>query len=327
MQQIKDLVSRILLEGEPRQWRNGHTGLSIFSHQMEFDLRDGFPACTTKALPLKSVFAELVGFLRGVTNAEDFRNLGTKIWDQNANEEQAWLANPQRKGTDDLGRIYGAQWRDWRDVRIIHSDELYKAGPQGWSAAWSAYGEKGFRHEFHEELGGQMCISRNVDQIAELINGLENDPHGRRHIVSAWNPAELDTMALPPCHMMFQCFVGGKQSEDDRPRYLDLKMYQRSADAFLGVPFNVASYAALTHLLAHLTGLKARRLIIDLADAHLYTNQIEPAREWLTRIPGPLPTLSLDTLDPQYVVDAVEVEHFVVTGYDPLPSIKVGMAV
>lgn len=277
MQQFKDLVARILNDGEPRQWRNGHTGLGCFDHQMKFDLRLAFPMVTLKRTPWSPIIGELIGFLRGYTSAADFRNLGCNVWNQNANEEPSWLANPYRKGTDDLGRIYSAQWRDVRD---------------------STYTQ--------------------IDQIANLIDGLINDPHGRRHVVSAWNVAELHQMALPPCHMFFQCYA----SADGR--WLDLKMYQRSADVFLGVPFNIASYAALLHILAGLVGRRPRHLTMDFGDVHLYTNTIAHSRELLTRECLPLPTLKVGTL---YDVDQITPENFELCGYQSHGALRAEMAV
>lgn len=314
MQQYRDLVALVLREGQARQWRNGHTGRGLFDARMEFDMRDGFPLEGLKRVPFRTqVVGELLGFLRGCDNAADFRKLGCTIWDQNANEEPSWLANPARKGEDDLGRIYGVQWRRMRDVQIIDANELYRNG----SRAWEAYGKLGYRHEFSEH--SQMAVSRNVDQMAALIYGLINDPFGRRHIVNAWNPIDLHLMALPPCHMFFQCYV-------TNDGYLDLKMYQRSADVFLGIPFNIASYATLLHILGHFTGLEPRRLIMDLGDTHLYTNQIEPAFEMLRRTCPELPALELDT-DGWSTLESIEPGDFALNGYRPHPPIKVGMAV
>ena len=282
MQQYRELISDILLRGEERKWRNGHTGISIFDARMEFDLREGFPLEGLKKVPFKTgVVGELIGFIRGYTNAADFRALGCNVWNQNANEEPSWLNNPARKGHDDLGRIYGAQWRD---IRV--------------------------------QDGGSYAV---VDQLWQLLAGLRSDPHGRRHVVSAWNPAELHLMALPPCHMFFQCYV----SNDG---HLDLKMYQRSADAFLGIPFNIASYATLMHILAHFCNLVPRRLIMDLGDAHLYTNQIDLAHEMLKRSCPELPDLELNT-DGWESLMHIQPDDFALNGYRPHAAMNCEMAV
>jgi thymidylate synthase len=292
MQQYREMVSHILQYGEARQWRNGHTGISVFDYRMEFDLRKGFPLLGLKFVPFMGpVLGELLGFLRGYTSAADFRKLGCKVWDQNANEEPSWLANPNREGEDDLGRIYGAQWTDWRAPAHFESDPA----DQFWSPG------------------------HKTNQIAELINSLRNDPHGRRHVVSAWNPGELHLMALPPCHMFFQCYV----SNDG---HLDLKMYQRSADTFLGVPFNIASYAALMIILGKLTGLTPRRLIMDFGDAHLYTDHLEKSTVMISRPHKALPLLECG-IDPDQPLESIEPDQFNLVGYEPHPAIKASMAV
>lgn len=314
MRQYRDMVSKILFDGERRQWRNGHTGVGLFDYRMEFDVRHGFPLVTVKSVPyMKQCLTELIGFLRGYTNAADFRALGCTIWDQNANEEPSWLANPARKGEDDLGRIYGAQWRDAQEYRLIYASQLYDPDKAKY------YHDKGYYH-IGEVPGNQLLVHRNVDQLAELVNGLVNDPHGRRHVVNAWNPVELHLMALPPCHMFFQCYVGNDG-------YLDLKMYQRSADTFLGVPFNIASYATLLHILAGVTGLTARRLIMDFGDVHLYSDHLSLAEEMLKRpYVNEVPELVVDVGEGQ-PLELIEPGQFKLLGYNPHPAIKASMAV
>jgi thymidylate synthase len=280
---------------------------------MEFDLRKGFPLLGLKFVPFMGpVLGELLGFLRGYTSAADFRALGCRVWDQNANEEPSWLNNPARNGHDDLGRIYGAQWRNTEEHRLVYSSTLYDPDKAKY------FYDKGYYH-IGEIPGNQLLIHRNIDQITELLNGLRNDPHGRRHVVSAWNPAELHLMALPPCHMFFQCYV----SNDG---HLDLKMYQRSADTFLGVPFNIASYAALMVIIGKLTGLTPRRLVMDFGDAHLYTDHLEKATIMISRPSLHLPELEA-SIDPDQPLESIEPDQFNLVGYTSHPAIKASMAV
>jgi thymidylate synthase len=205
---------------------------------------------TTKQLAFRQVVGELLGFIRGYESAKAFRDLGCTIWDANANENSAWLNNPNRKGFDDLGRIYGAQWRNYRGM------------------------DRNF----------EGC---SVDQLKGAIREILENPTSRRIIVDAWNPNEIDQMALPPCHILHQYHV------DPDTGGLSMTMYQRSCDLFLGVPFNIASYALLLHLVAQVTGLHADNLTMFLADTHIYDNHLEQVKTQLSREPFPLPTLGL----------------------------------
>jgi len=262
-----DLVQRILDEGVVKADRTGTGTWSVFGHQMRFDLTQGFPLVTTKKVHTRSVFAELLWFLRGDTNVRWLQERGVTIWDEWADEH------------GDLGPVYGHQWRSWPT-------------PDG----------------------------RHVDQLAEVVARLRSDPDSRRHVVSAWNVADVPDMALPPCHTMFQFYVDPR----DGGR-LCCQLYQRSADVFLGVPFNIASYALLTHMVAQVTGLGVGDFVHTLGDAHLYTNHLDQARLQLTREPRPLPTLALDPT--VTALDAFELEHVRVEGYDPHPAIKAPIAV
>ena len=252
-QSYLDTLQHILDSGVQRDGRNGTT-LSLFGRQLRFNLQDGFPAVTTKRLAFRSVKAELLGFLRGYTHAKQFEKLGTRIWNANA---EAW----GRGG--ELGRIYGAQWRDWRT-------------PSG-----------------------------SVDQIAKVVTQIKANPHDGAHVVSAWNPAELDEMALPPCHLGFQFFVAGGR--------LSLMMYQRSCDMFLGVPFNIASYALLLAMVAQVTDLKPHELILTLGDAHIYESHIPQVEAQLARDPYPLPTLELNS--GVRCIDDFKMQHIRLTNY------------
>jgi thymidylate synthase len=264
MLQYHQLMDRILAEGVEKRDRTGTGTLSVFGHQMRFDLADGFPLVTTKKLHLKSIVYELLWFLAGDTNVKFLNEHGVSIWDEWAD-----------KGGD-LGPIYGAQWRSWpaRD-------------------------------------GGA------IDQIANVVEMIRRSPDSRRLIVTAWNPADIERMALPPCHCLFQFYVAEGR--------LSCQLYQRSADAFLGVPFNIASYALLTLMVAQVTGLAPGEFVHTFGDAHLYLNHLEQARLQLSRAPRSLPTMRLNPV----VTDlfAFRYEDFVLQGYDPHPHIKAAVAV
>lgn len=248
MKQYLDLLKKVLDEGTTQNNRTGIDTLRIEGAMLEFNMVDGFPAVTTKKLAFKSVVGELIGFIRGYDNAQSFRNLGCKIWDQNANENQEWVKSPWRRYPDDLGRIYGVQWRGWQTVD-----------------------------------------RRSLDQLRLAVTKIMVQPDDRRNIVSAWNPGELHMMALPPCHIMHQYIVNKGTNE------LSMCMYQRSCDMFLGVPFNIASYALLLSLVAMATGRKPGKLIMFLADVHIYTNHVDQVIEQLNRDPYGLPTLKIPT--------------------------------
>ncbi len=270
MRQYLDLLERVRAEGVRKQDRTGTGTLSVFGHQMRFDLTEGFPALTTKRLHLRSIIGELLWFLRGDTNIAWLHERGISIWDEWADEH------------GDLGPVYGHQWRSWPT-------------PSG----------------------------STVDQIARLVDGIRHNPDSRRHIVSAWNVADVDQMALPPCHTMFQLYVA--PGVDGGRGRLSCQLYQRSADIFLGVPFNIASYALLTHMVAQVTDLEVGDFVHTLGDAHLYLNHQDQAAEQLTREPGVLPTLWLDPTVRD--LDAFDLPHIEVRDYVAAPSIKAPIAV
>lgn len=264
MRQYHELMDRILAEGAEKHDRTGTGTLSVFGHQMRFDLAEGFPLVTTKKLHLKSIVYELLWFLSGDTNVRFLNQHGVTIWDEWADKE------------GDLGPIYGAQWRSW-------------PAPGGGA----------------------------IDQIANVLAMIRRNPDSRRLIVSAWNPADVERMALPPCHCLFQFYVA-------RGR-LSCQLYQRSADVFLGVPFNIASYALLTLMIAQVTGLAPGEFVHTFGDAHLYLNHLEQTRLQLSRAPRPLPTMRINPA----VTDlfAFRYEDFALQGYDPHPHIKAAVAV
>jgi len=264
MQQYLDLMRRVRDYGVRKEDRTGTGTLSVFGHQMRFDLADGFPLVTTKKLHVKSIIHELIWFLAGDTNIDYLKRNGVGIWDEWANED------------GDLGPVYGKQWRSW-------------AAPDG----------------------------RSIDQISEVVETLKTDPDSRRIIVSAWNPADIPDMALAPCHCLFQFYVA-----DGR---LSCQLYQRSADIFLGVPFNIASYALLTMMMAQVTGLKPGEFVHTFGDAHLYLNHLEQADEQLSRAPRALPRMEINP-DVRSIF-GFRYEDFKLAGYDPYPHIKADVAV
>lgn len=264
MRQYLDLMRRVRTDGIRKEDRTGTGTLSIFGHQMRFDLSRGFPVVTTKKLHLRSIIHELLWFLKGDTNVRYLREHGVSIWDEWADEN------------GDLGPVYGHQWRSWPT-------------PQGGS----------------------------VDQISQVVEQIRHNPDSRRHIVSAWNPAEVDSMALPPCHTLFQFYVAEER--------LSCQLYQRSADIFLGVPFNIASYSLLTLMVAQVTGLKPGEFVHTFGDAHLYLNHLEQADLQLSRDPFPLPQMCLNP-EISSIFD-FRFEDFELQNYRSHPHIKAPVAV
>jgi thymidylate synthase len=265
MKQYHDLLQRVMNEGARKNDRTGTGTVSVFGHQMRFNMEDGFPCLTTKKLHLKSIIHELLWFLNGDTNVKYLQENGVRIWNEWADRE-----------TGDLGHIYGYQWRSWPD---------YNGG--------------------------------HIDQITEVVNTIKNNPDSRRIIVSAWNVADIPNMNLPPCHAFFQFYVANGK--------LSLQLYQRSADIFLGVPFNIASYALLLQMMAQVTGLKAGDFVHTLGDAHIYVNHFEQVKLQLTREFRPLPLMKINP-DVKSIFD-FRFSDFELINYDPHPHIKGEVAV
>ena len=264
MKQYLDLLDRVLREGVKKEDRTGTGTISIFGHQMRFNLEDGFPLLTTKKLHLKSIIYELLWFLRGDTNVHYLQEHGVRIWNEWADEQ------------GELGPTYGQQWRSWPT-------------PDGGS----------------------------IDQIAQAVELIKHNPDSRRIMVSAWNVTYIEAMHLPPCHALFQFYVANGR--------LSLQLYQRSADIFLGVPFNIASYSLLLLMMAQVTGLQAGDFIHTLGDAHIYSNHLEQVQLQLTREPRSLPRMEINP-DVKSIFD-FQYEDFNLTGYDPHPHIKGVVAV
>ena len=264
MQQYHDLIQRILKEGTKKEDRTGTGTISVFGHQMRFDLSEGFPLVTTKKVHLRSIIHELLWFLSGDTNISYLKENGVSIWDGWADEE------------GNLGPVYGSQWRSW-----------------------------------------PTADGKHIDQIKKVIDQLKNNPDSRRIIVSAWNVAEIENMALPPCHAFFQFYVADGK--------LSCQLYQRSADTFLGVPFNIASYALLTMMMAQVCGLKAGDFVHTFGDAHLYSNHLGQAKLQLSREIRPLPKMKINP-EVKSIFD-FKYEDFKLEGYDPHPHIKAAVAV
>jgi thymidylate synthase len=297
MKQYHDLLEDILNNGEIKDDRTGVGTISVFGRNLRFDLRRGFPAITTKRLAWKAVCGELLWFIEG---SQDERRLaeithGSKegtvtIWTPNALAPY-WKDKAKFEG--DLGRVYGVQWRTWRKY-----DSMAEYPESGNTVV------KAVRHD--------------IDQLKNLLEGLQKDPNSRRHILSAWNVSEMDQMALPPCHVMSQFYV-------NKNKELSCHMYQRSVDVFLGLPFNIASYALLTHLIAHHCGLKVGELVISTGDTHIYTDHVEQVKEQLSREEYSLPTLMLNSLKNNIFEMTMQDIHL--ENYQSHGAIKAKMAV
>lgn len=324
MKQYLDLVDTILSTGTWQDNRTGVRTLSLPGAMMRFDLqRDGFPAVTTKKLAFKSVIGELIGFLRATRSAADFRALGCKVWDQNANENAQWLANPYRTGIDDLGPVYGVQWRQWPAYKLLDA---------GNTAQIADAQERGFRvvSLVEDEGKSKVLLYKAVDQLRECLDTIITNPASRRILFHGWNCADLDSVALPACHLLYQLIPNAATKE------ISLCLYIRSNDIGLGAPFNMAEGAALLHLVGRLTGYKPRWFTYFIGDAHIYENHVDMLKEQLKREPYPSPTLEISDRVPDYAktgkyqpewLELIEPSDFNLKGYLHHPPISAPMAV
>ncbi len=327
MREYLDLLEAVLEQGAWQENRTGIRTKSMSGAMLRFDLAAGFPAMTTKRLAFRSAMGELCAFLRGATNAADFRAFGCKVWDANANANSHWLANPYRDGEDDLGPVYGAQWRRWPAVKLL---------PEGRQAAIARAEQDGYRHlatgvgPAPDTPGRWLVLYRAIDQVRDCLDKIHYQPGDRRILFHAWNPAQLEEMALPPCHLLYQFNVNVTDGE------LNLCLYQRSVDTFLGLPWNLAEGAALLTLFARLTGHRPRWFTWFGGDVHVYENHLDAVRTQLAREPYPLATLRLaeripalaetGRYEPEWL-ERVEPDDFVLEGYRHHPAIAAAMAV
>jgi len=328
MQQYLELVRNVFDNGSWQDNRTGVRTLSLPGAMLRFDLRQGFPAVTTKKLAFKSAIGEMVGFLRASRSAADFRALGCKVWDQNANENRSWLASPYRLALDDLGPVYGVQWRQWPAYKLV-DPALPQAERQVADALARGYVRLG---EFVDATDGRprVLLYKAVDQLRQCLDTIIANPGDRRILFHGWNWAQLEEMALPPCHLLYQFLANAGSRE------LSLCLYVRSNDIGLGTPFNLAEGAALLHLVARLTGYEARWFSYFIGDAHIYENHVEMLQEQLRREPLPLPTLRLSERVPDYArtgvyqpewLAQVEPADFALEGYRHHPPLSAAMAV
>ncbi len=313
-QMYLDLIKHVLRDGAKKEDRTGTGTLSVFGYQMRFDLNEGFPLLTTKRVPLRLIASELIWFIRGDSNIRYLLEHNNNIWNEWAFKR--WVSSEDYKGPDmsDFGLrsqtdiAFSALYEEQMELfkQRILSDDVFAA----------AYGELGdvYGKQWREWRTTQ---GQTIDQLEDVIHQIKHNPDSRRMIVSAWNPEDVPSMALPPCHTLFQFYVSDGK--------LSCQLYQRSADIFLGIPFNIASYALLTHLIAHECGLKVGEFVHTLGDAHIYTNHMEQIEQQLQREPRPLPTLKLNA-DKTSIFD-FEVNDIQIEGYEPHASIKGPVAV
>lgn len=341
MKQYQELLLRTLQDGVRCENRTGIDTIRTDGDMMRFNLSEGFPAVTTKKLAFKSVIGELCAFLRSSRSAADFRALGCKVWDQNANENKDWLNNPFRKGPDDLGPVYGVQWRDWSGFKLVEygpqTDKITnKIEADGWVQIGETFGE-GFGYN------GSMIYHKKIDQLGDCIRTIIKNPDSRRILFHGWNPAVIDEVALPACHILYQ-FLPNKTTKE-----MSMTLELRSNDLGLGTPFNVAEAAALLELVCRLTGYKSRLLTVFISDCHVYENHLDMVNTQLEREPFTPPRLVINGRIPSYDpadnakfmdesgdtqinhliewLEVVEPSDFMLVNYEHHPHIAAPMAV
>lgn len=326
MNQYLDLVRTVMEKGS---WQENRTGIRTLSKPgawMQFDLQEGDPIVTTKKTAFKSAVGELVGFLRGYSNAADFRALGCKVWDQNANENQQWLANPYRLGEDDMGGVYGVQWRKWPAYKAV-SLNCPRALEQIEDAKSKGYSQLGVLDDSGAET---IVLYKAIDQVRHCLDTIVNNPGDRRILFHGWNVAELDTMALPPCHLLYMLHPNPSTKE------LSLTLFIRSNDLGLGTPFNLVGGAALLHLFAHLTGYTPKWFTYFIGDAHIYENHMDMLNEQLTREPFKAPRIRISDRVPSFAktgryepewLEKIQPSDFILEGYEHHPPLTAPMAV
>lgn len=359
MKEYNDSLQFILENGTEQENRTGINTIMFPTVFMRFDLQEGFPAVTTKRLAFKAARGELAGFLRSARSAATFRDLGCKVWDQNANENKTWLENPYRRGEDDLGDVYGVMWREWPGYKVLDMNdprEVAIADKLQWNG-WQDVGkfisnyDRAVINSGNPNAVNKRLFYKEIDMLGECIQKLILEPTNRRILFHAWNPAQLDAMALPPCHLLYQFLPNIAKGE------LSLSMTQRSADFFLGVPFNIASASLLLHMVARLTGFKPKWVNLTFNDAHIYVNHLTQVEEQLSREPRALPELAINDAMPtfdtlagraKYFLGAdaderevrevvtgqaikalaeIDPDWFTLEGYDPHPALTAPMAV
>jgi thymidylate synthase len=323
MHQYQQLIDTVLTQGSWQDNRTGIRTLSVPGAMMRFDLAEGFPAVTTKKLAFKSVIGELCAFLRASRSAADVRALGCTVWDQNANENAQWLANPYRAGTDDLGPVYGVQWREWPGYKLLDA---------GATAQIDDARRNGYRAvaPLVEDGIDKILMYKAIDQLRECLDTIVHNPGSRRILFHGWNPAVLDQVALPACHLLYQFIPNATTRE------ISLCLYVRSNDIGLGTPFNIAEGAALLHIVGRLTGYTPRWFTYFIGDAHIYENHLEMVQEQLKREPFPSPRFVISDRVPDYAqtgryepewLEKIEPADFSLEGYQHHAPITAPMAV
>lgn len=318
MDNFKKILQKVMDHGVLQKNRTGIDSLMIPGEIMKFDLSEGFPLMTGKKMPVKGMTGELLSFFRGYTSAEDFRRMGCLFWDQNANENKDWLNNPHRKGHDDLGRVYGKQWTDWKKWEEVHDHDKARV----------MFEEQGYEIVAYDDYKQVFVLRKGINQLEETLKTLLTNPYDRRLVITGWRIDEFDRMALRPCHMDYE-FIA-----DVKNNVLHLCMFQFSCDLFLGVPVNIASASLFLELMARLSGFKAGTFTHFLGNAHIYENHFDQVNELIGREDPPLPTIeisenvrkvSLDEVKGAF--ERIEPEDVLFKNYRPLEAIKASMAV